>query len=96
MWADTTLYETEKSYSYAQQTVISGPLYSAGAASYAYNAIGYADTLADSAYEAYFSTYSADAMTTEYRAEDTKATLEVAFDLMYQCYADEYGDDPDF
>jgi len=98
MWADTTLYETEKSYSYALQTVISGPLYSAGAASYAYTAIAYADTLADSAYEAYFSTYSysADALTTEYRAEDTKATLEIAFDLMYQCYADEYGDDPDF
>jgi hypothetical protein len=94
--AEDAWRETEKSYSYAQQTVITGPVHSGSAASYAYTASGYADSLADAAYTAFSSTYSADAMTTEYRAKDTKATLQVAFDLMYQCYADEYGDDTDF
>ena len=93
---DSAWYYTDKAYSYAEQTAISGPAYSAGAASEAYSAIAYAGTAADYAYSAYLSTGSDDAANTQYRSEDAQATLEVGFDLMFQCYAEEYGDDPDF
>jgi hypothetical protein len=93
---DATWDSTSKAYNYAQQTAISGPISSGAAAYHSYVAIGLAEIVVDAAYDAYISTGSADAITTEYRAEDAGATFEVAFDLMYQCYADEYGDDPDF
>jgi hypothetical protein len=96
LWVDYAWYYAEKAYSYGAQTAVSGPMYSAGAASHTNSATAYARIAADYAYDAYLFTGSDDATTTQYRAEDAEAAFDIAFDLMFECYRDEYGADPDF